>query len=344
MTRHRCRVAVAPLIVILAFGLVGRAASDPAVLEPQPADIVVRVVNATQGVTVPAERVLVRVSGALLDRVAEATDVDGEITFPDVEVYNFKPYIVSAWVDGVGYHTKRSGQELLDGEVAVVHAFDSTDSTEGVTVTGLNVVTRHVEGGFSYELIATLDNQARPQRTVAAAALPLRVALPAGLARTTVEVDDGPEPFSAPLEAAGEFTGVRAALPPGQARITVAGEVASGDALSFEVGCNLPVQQWSLMTWPDDLDVRGDDLREDRDRDYAGFGRWRGPALAPGERLAVTVEAAAPAVTAPVFDDAPEPTDTATPPPPREGRGFPWVTVAAAAVLLGAYAVWRFRR
>ena len=100
-------------IGILLLGPVLSVAQD-AVLEPQIADLIVQIDNPSHGDPVRASRVEVRAPGATLETIAESGAVTGEIVFPDVPVYNFKPYVVTAWVEDVAYHTQHSGQEFLD--------------------------------------------------------------------------------------------------------------------------------------------------------------------------------------------------------------------------------------
>ncbi|MEZ4386805.1 MAG: hypothetical protein R3D98_04385 [Candidatus Krumholzibacteriia bacterium] len=330
---------------LLVVGLGAPAAGQDVIdLRPHATDLVVKVVQAGDDRPVTAERVMVRAQGALLVTLAEAENVHGEVTFGGVEVVLPQSYVVSAWVEGVGYHVRHTGQQFADGKAAVVHAFAQTDLTEGLRVTGMNLVVRRREGGFGFEAIVNVDNQSRPQRTVAADAMGVRLALPRGLAQITVEVDDGPEPFPATLRPAGDLTGVVAAVPPGQARITVSGYVAADAELEFTAACNLPVDAWSLMTWPADLRVDSFDMQADTEHDYAGFGRWRGRPLDPGRTVDIRVVSPRPTTAVPVFSDTPAgPGQAATPTAPGR-RGVPWVTISVAAVLLAAYAVWRLRR
>ncbi|HOX25405.1 MAG TPA: hypothetical protein PLL30_12465 [Candidatus Krumholzibacteria bacterium] len=323
----------------------GSLAQD-AILEKQAAVIVVRVVDATSGESVRAERVLVREVGALMPAVAESTDVEGEVRFENQGVFNFKPYIVSAWVDGVGYHIQRTGQTFLDGEPAVVRVFEQTDLLEGLVATGMNVVVRSRERGYELEYVVTVDNQSRPQRTLRGSALPVRVALPASIGEIEVEVDNGPDPLTAELRPTEDgLMGVAASLTPGEARITIRGLLPPGSRTEFAVATNLAVDQWSLLAWPADLDVRSVALTLDRDNTYPEFSRWLGRPLGAGERVDVTVSgperAGAVRDPATVAGPAPERLDG---PQPGRRRTFPWATVIAAVVLLGAYAMWRLRR
>lgn len=334
-------------VIILAITALaaGSGPAQDAILERLEATARVRVELGTTGTAARAERVMVREVGAVMSTLAEAVDVEGEVTFEDVQVFNFKPYIVSAWVDGVAYHVKVTGQVFLDGKAAVVHAFEQTDDLTGLAVTGMNVVVREREDGFELEYIVTLENQSRPQRTVRAEALPLRLALPKNLRGIEVEVDNGPDPLTGSLRPAdGGLTGVATALPPGEARVTVRGDVPAVDRIELSVELNLPVETWSLLAWPASLEVRSFDLERDPSNTYAEFSRWRGEALVPGDETEITVSAPAAASAEPVFAEAGQADPSPAPRPTRGRRGFPWFTAVAAVVLFGAYFVWRARR
>ncbi len=319
--------------------------AQDAVLERIEADITVKVVDAASGQPVQAERVLVRERGAAMTVVGEAWDVDGAVTFKDVGVFNFRPYIVSAWVAGIGYHVQRNGQVFLDGQPAVVHAFENTDDLDGLTITGMNVVVRQREDGFQLEYIATIDNQSRPQRTIRATALPLRLLLPPGLQQIEVEVDSGPDPLTGEIRPADDgFSGVATALTPGEARITVRGMLPVGGRAEITVATNLPVAKWSLLAWPADLDVRSFDLERDDSNEYREFARWVGPELAIGREVDVTIDAAPPEVAERVFTQPSSQSRPTTDPRRAERRGPPWLTIIAAVILGGLYLVWKIRR
>ena len=340
------------LVAVIWLLAAGGAAGQDAILERLEADATVRVELGTTGRTVTAERVLIREVGALMTTMAEATNVDGEVTFEDLMVFNFKPYIVSAWVDGVGYHAKPRGQTFLNGLPVVINAFEQTSDLSGLSITGMNVVVRAREDDYEFEFIVTVDNAMRPQRTLRADALPIRLALPAGLRGIEVEVDNGPDPLTAELRpAGGGLTGVATALTPGEARITVRGTVPlagpneSAKRVEFSVAANLAVANWSLLAWPASLEVRSFDLEQDRDNNYTEFSRWFGEPLEPGREIDVTVGAATTSGEAsPAFSSQTE--EVAAPRARRaaKGRGVPWLTIASAVILLSAYVVWRRRR
>jgi len=320
-------------------------AAQDAVLEKLPASVTVRIVQAATGEPVRAERVLIREPGAITTPLAEALAVEGEVRFPDLMVYNFKPYILSAWVDGVGYHVQRTGQTFLNGEVALIHVFEQTDDLSGLVATGMNVVVRRRERGYELEYVVTVDNRSRPQRTIRGQALPLRVALPEGVRDLAVEVDNGPDPLSAELRPTeGGLQGVAASLTPGEARITVRGLLPVADRTEFTVATNLAMPQWSLLAWPAEIAIECFDLDRDRDNTYTEFSRWLGRPLEPGQAVRVAIGTAAEVATGQAVPAPTGETAAGEGASRPETRRFPWVTVGAAVVLLGAYALWRLRR
>ncbi len=331
--------------VMLVFGglLACVATAQEAVFDRQAATMTVRVVDGPSGRPVTAERVLVREPGAVTTTVAEHVDVDGSVTFRDVMLLNFKPYIVTAWVQGVAYHAEQTGQAFLDGKELTVHAFPQTDDVSGLVITGLNVIVRERQNGLGVEWVLQLENRARPQRTVPAGALPVRLALPPGLQGVSVEVGRGPDPLTASVADAGDgLMGVAVDLPPGTARVTVSGFVTA-PRVDLTMAFNLPVEAWSLLAWPALLEVRSFDLERDTSSSDPAFARWRGPTLAPGQRLTASVGLPASLAThlEPVDADEPMPATTT---PPTGGPRFPVRTVVAAIVLLGLYAWWKWRR
>jgi hypothetical protein len=333
-------VRVTVLLAVSTLVLAAPAWGQDVILDRVPIDVTVLVLDAESREPVHAERVLVREPGPVTTTVADQSDVAGEITFRGLMLYNYKPYTVSVWVDGVVYHAQQTGQAFLDGEPAILHAFAQTDQLDGLVIEGMNVIVREREGGFGLEYVLRLENRSRPQRTITAAALPVRLVLPPGLQRTEVEISRGPDPLTAALQPTGDgLHGVPVDLPPGSARVTVRGFVA-GERIELGVGTNLPVEAWSLLAWPAVLEVRSFDLQRDRDTSYPEFARWRGPTLAANQRVTATVgwpQVVGADTTA--VEAVPGP--AGAPPPPR--RSFPWLPVLGLIVVVVAYGLWRRR-
>ena len=335
---------VTGLAVLVALGAPGGVtAAQEAILERLPTSVTVNVVDGPSGQPVRAERVLVREPGAVTTTVAEHGDVDGSVTFPDLMLLNFKPYIVTAWVQGVAYHAEQTGQAFRDGKTLTVYAFPQTDDVAGIVVVGMNVIVRERQNGLGLEWVLQLDNRTRPQRTVPAAALPLRLSLPAGLQGVAVEVGRGPDPLSATLQDTdGGLKGVAVDLPPGPARVTVRGFVTAA-RVDLTVAVNLPVEAWSLLAWPALLEVRSFDLERDTSHSGTEFARWRGPTLAPGQRVTASVGLPA-SVAAHLEATAPAEAAPEAAPARADGPRFPVRTLIAAVLLIGLYVWWKWRR
>jgi len=332
-------------LICLSLFLSSGVVAQDAVLNRLESDLTVRVVNGTSLQAARAERVLVREMGAIMTNVAQAEDVEGSVTFEDLRIFNFKPYVLTAWVEGVAYHAKYDGQHFLDNQPGVVYAFEQTDDLAGLTVQGMNAVVRLQENGFELEYIINLANESRPQRTIRAQALPVRVALPSGTRSLAVEVERGPDPVEAGLVATTDgMQGVSVNLPPGPARITVRGFLPAGDTAQMMVGTNLAVAKWSLLAWPADLKIQNFDLERDSASSYTEFSRWVGDPLEPNDQIEITIGAPPPEEAEEVFDRPAPNTQLTSKENQQPKRRFPWITIIATVILLGSYIVWKIRR
>lgn len=342
MTRS---ISIVLAAVGLLAGLGAGAGAQVAELQRMPTDATIRIVNGTTGEPARAERVVLREPDPTFVDVAEAFAVDGEVTFDGLMLLNFRRHVATAWVDGVPYHAEQKGQDFRDGKPLVIHCFSSTDDPAGAVISGLNLVVRRQLDGLSLEYILQVRNESRPQQTIAAAALPVRIALPDGLRQLQVEVGGGgPDPRPAALSPADRGRqGIATALTPGINRITVRGLLPSAARTELTVAANLAVEAWSVLVWPAELPVESFDLERDRQNPYPDFARWLGEPLDAGRQARVTIgEVPQVAATA-------EPDTAGRPAQPGEpagsGRpGFPWRTVTAAIVLGALYLFWRSRR
>ncbi len=350
--RRSVRIAVS-LCGALAwpFGGAGSAGGQTAILERVPTDVTIEIVNGTTGEPARAQRVVLREPGPTPTTVSERDGVDGSVRFADLALYNFVLYTATAWVDGVAYHAEQRGQDFREGKTLVVECYDQTEDLAGLRITGLNVVVRHSPAGFGLEYIAIVANETRPRRTIAAAAVPLRLALAADLARVTVEIGgDRLDPRRAEVRATGDGQrGVAVALTPGSTRIAVRGQLPGARRADLAVAANLDVDAWSLLAWPAELQVRGDGLTLARDAAYPEFSRWQGPRLQAGDTVAVTIEPPVPLadlLPAEAADGSGAPSARTRPrtADPAGRPAFPWRTVVAAVVLLSLYLYWRGRR
>jgi hypothetical protein len=326
-------------------------ATDPAqgqnaILDRQSADATIRIVNGTTNEPARAERVLLREPHPMMEVVAEAFGIDGEVVFRGLQLYNFRRYLATAWVNGVPYHAEQRGQDFLDGKALDVHSFASSDDLEGVVVSGMNIVVRQRVDGFGLEYILIVSNESRPQHTIAAESLPIQLTLPSGLDRLRIEVGSGgPDPRPAELKPAGDGRqGIAVALTPGSTRLTIGGILTDVTSTELIVSTNLDVRSWSLLAWPAELQIHSFDLERDRQDEYPEFRRWLGKPLQAKQQVRITIEHAPHLVDLLPDDpsDAPSPQPAAS--EPDDPPGFPYRTVLAAIVLIGCYLWWRSRR
>lgn len=328
----------------LSLGALNPAASQTETPERLPTDATIRIVNGTTGEPGRAERLLLREPGAILRTIAERHDVEGAVTFTGLMMHGFSPYIATAWIDGVAYHAQQNGQDFQQGRELVVYGFEQTDSLAGLAISGLNVVVRERLEGFSFESIVIVENKSRPQRTIAAEALPVQLSLPPDLQRREVEISGGPDGRTAELRPVDRgLEAIAVALPPGQARIIVRGLLPDTGRFAFDVAANLPVEAWSLLAWPAELPVQSSDLELDRENSYAEFSRWLGKPLRPDQTVRITIDRT-PSPVELTDDAAPEKPQQIEAKRPAERRFFPWRTAAAVVILLGIYVIWRRRR
>lgn len=343
------RLILALLLSLLATGALdhGVLAQD-AVLEPQTCSVTVKLVNGTTGEPGDAERVEVREIGFAMRLIASRENVAGEVTFPGVELLNFRPYLAVATRAGVAYRAQLVGQKFLEGEAVTVHVFDQTEALDGVSVTGMNVVARRQAAGCELEYILTVENASRPQRTIEASAVPVRLLMPT-LTAATAEVYRGPEPEPAEIATGADgLVGPRVAFAPGTTRVVLKGFWDVPGSARLEVGCSLPVAAWSLMVSPATLTLEAPSLSPDPG-DYPGFARLRGPALTPGQSVRIILPeltddlAAAGSSRRGRDNDDPA---AATRGAGAEGTGRSWLWGLALAASLGliGFGVWRRRR
>jgi hypothetical protein len=336
------------LATALLLMLAGAACAQDAVLDPQTCSVKVKLVNGTTGERGEAERVEIREIGFAMRLLASADNVVGEINFPGVELLNFRPYLAVAMHRGMAYRAQLVGQKFLDGEAITVHVFDQTESLDGVNVSGMNVVIRRQAAGCELEYILTVDNATRPQRTIAASALPLRVILP-GITAATAEIYRGPEPEPAEMATGPDgLSGPRVGLAPGTTRVVLKGFWDVPGPARLEVGCSLPVAAWSLMVSPATLAVEAPDLSRDAG-DYPGFVRWRGPVLAPGQTVRIDLPALTDDIARTGRSGRKTPAGGATTGSQdagdgSSGHGWIWGLAIVASLCVLGFGLWRRRR
>jgi hypothetical protein len=256
-------------------------------------DVRIEIINGTTRQKGRADEVLLRefrLGGAVL---AEEAEVAGMVVLESLDLRDGTDYLLTARVDGVDYHLRRKGSELAAGPVTL-HVFDTTSDLAGVRTSGMNVVVRRGERDLGLEYLLTVENAGRPPRAVVPDPATLELALPAEFSLRSAQLMSGPEPVDLELAAgAGGRRGLAVALPPGTVRVRLTGTVPFAGTAELPVGLNVPVERWSLLAFPPDLDVRGPEIEPDpaQDPDYA---RLIGPSLEADETILLVVSGGTP--------------------------------------------------
>jgi len=268
-----------------------------------PSDVTIRVVNGTTSEPGRAEKVELFSLAATWQEEEAAADVSGEVTFPGILVSAQGQYLVKVTADGVPYFGQVDGSQL-SGQPLTVQVYSPTAELAGVHLGGLNVVVRQGEGTLTLEYMLTVENTGTPLRTVVPDPVSLRLALPPGAGDFQAQVMRGPEPFA--CEVTGPtgpgWVGLAVALPPGPTPLRLTAKVPYPGRLYLPVGANIPLNKWSILSFPADLEVRGNGLEPAPMAEETTFQRNRGPSLAANQVFSLEISGGA----GPIIESVPE--------------------------------------
>ena len=264
------------IMTLVVTGLAGTATGQS--VQGDPADISFHVVNATTNKPGTIDRLELHY---LPERPNPVLDVEPEgssFTIPDVPIKDRGKYILTAWFQGVPYFWSIRGRQILD-ETLTLHVFDTSGDLAQVSMTGLNLLLRKRESLVDLEYMLKIDNAARPQVTGTGSPTVERN-VPAGATGFQAHYTRGPDPIDVPVRSLGAGrVGLDVPLTTGQNQIRFTCRVAWQEGLEVPVGSNLPVDAWSLLATPENLDIRSFDLSVDRGQDLPGFLRFIGQPL-----------------------------------------------------------------
>jgi hypothetical protein len=306
------------------------------------ADLTIEIVNGTTRQPGQAESILVFSLPPGRPPVAEAANVNGQATLSGVELFRNTPYVVRVTAAGISYFAKKQGWELLQEPRLRIYTFDVTEDLTGVDISGLNVIMRRGEANLQIEYLISIVNNAQPQKSVAPRPTTLEIALPPNSYGVELEFLSGPAPEALPTQSgsAAGWCGLVAALPPGPTRLRLTATMPYPGGAEVPVGANVPIQSWSVLSFPPDLEVRAAGLEaEDHDlRDE--FQRQRGPALEPLEILTLDVSGGSSPAVGMASAEAASDTVTATGKPSGNQAGSKtrswmiWLAILLLAVVL----------
>ncbi len=258
--------------------------------QPSLHDVVIKIVNGTTREPGQAEKVVIYRRGTMARPLHEADDVSGEVNFGILPLVRHARYIVEVTAGGVPYYAEASGQDL-ENEPVTVYVFSPTTDLAGLRATGMNLVIHLGESALQLEYLFTVVNESRPQQTVVPQPASLQLALAPGTSLGRVESLRGPQSIAVSSVPGSEEDriGLALALTPGNNRLRITGTVPYRGNLELPVGANIPITEWSVLTFPADIEVRGPGLEPVPTDLDADFQRHRGPALAAGETIVLSL-------------------------------------------------------
>ncbi len=312
-------------------------AAAPAQGDVEAGDVIMKVVNGTTGLPAVAERILLQEHTMTMDEVADIRPAAPVVTMRDVPLVDGRAYLATVWFDDVPYYFEFRGR-FLDQDTNTVHVFDATSETDGIVVSGMNLIFKKLGELITLETVLEVDNRRRPQQTATGATIELHI--PAGATDLEAWSHRGASPTSLRTTRLGtDRLSLEVPLVSGINRIQVSLKAEWHSGFTIPVGCSLPVEAWSLLASPETLAIVSFDLEPDPQAGLPGVQRFVGPALEAGRALEIRVEGDdAPAPEGDLFASSP---DSATNPAAAEkqdsgGHGLP---VPLPLLLLGAVLV-----
>ena len=270
-TPHRLAGALAAclLFALAASGVLAQTA------EGEPVDIQFEIVNATTGEPGTVSRLTVEYMNVRPNKVSDLQPSGPAFTARSVPLIEGGTYLVTVWADGVPYWWSKKGRDLKAGPV-ILHVFDTTGSNEGLSLAGLDVVVKADGSVMNLEYMIQVANEARPQVTVAGSGPVFAMALPAGATDIKAHYIRGPEPMPVEIDQRGGMVGLILPVTPGNLQIRLQALVPFEDGMSLEVGANVPIRAWTLLTSPAGLEVSAMGLEENTHEAVAGYRRFSG--------------------------------------------------------------------
>ena len=333
-------------LVLLAGNLLLAGAAVAQSAQGDPHDLAFTVTNATTGQPGTVDRLTIEYSTHVLNPVIDVNPQGSDFTIPAVPIKEIGTYIITAWADEVPYYWQMRGKNML-AEPVVLHVFDTSTDRGDLAITGLDLVLRKSESLVQLEYNMRVENSARPQVTVVGDPV-LELFVPAGATdfQATHTRGPGPTPVSVQTLPGGR-AGLSLPLTTGSNQIRLVCRLPWQDGLTVPVGANLPIQGWSLLAAPENLDIQAFELEPVTEGKVPGHLHFRGPALEAEREFTLRVGArVASGPQEKVFTtDAPAQRDEAQADAQENvGGGFPVAIYASIIVIIIIVVIARRRR
>ncbi|MBU2502271.1 hypothetical protein KJ682_13145 [bacterium] len=265
------------------------AAGGAQTLDGFPEDVRFEIMNATTGQAGNCERLTIEYLAETAVVITDIRPADSVFTVESVPLIAGAQYVVTAWWRDVPYYFSFRGRDLAEG-VHTLHVFDTTPDKSAVTVMGLNLVLQRQDTVLRLEYLLQIENATGPQLTVHDPGGTVVLALPAGAEDITAEYRRGLLPTPVPFHrtSPGKL-GLDVPLVWGNNSVRVTAVVPWQEGMALEMGSDLPIAAWSILSTPSWLEVRGIGLESDNYQDAAGYSRHTGPALEANQVFAMTL-------------------------------------------------------
>ncbi len=253
------------------------------------ADLHFKVANATTGGPGTLDRLQIQYRTHILNSVIDVSPEGSTFTLKDVPVLNQGRYIVTSWKDGVPYFNSFRGSQLIEQE-NTLHIFGTTSDLQDLGVSGLTLLIKK-QGSLLYlEYMIKIQNSTKPQITVLGNPT-FEMRLPSGFSQVKAHYKRGPDPIDIAITDIGaNVIGLTAPLTSGQNTISLTAALPFTEGMELPIFGNLPVQSWSILTFPQNLVADSFDLVLDDDNSMEGCNRYVGPALESDQNFVIHLE------------------------------------------------------
>jgi len=265
---------VAVLTLMILVPLPGRSQS----ITGEPVDLQFEIINATTDQPGSIERLLLQYSTSTLSPILDIEPSGSLFDVPSVPVLSRGKYVMTAWCQGVPYYWSLRGRDLLETPVKI-HVFDTKAGVDDVKIGGLNLLITKTQSLLQLEYMLQIENQAHPQVTLNGEPHVL-IKLPANVDKASLIFGNGPDPEEIQLtEFSGGMIALTAPLTSGRNVLRLKTTLQWQDGITIPVGSNVPIEAWSLMATPENLDIQSFDLEPANVDDLKGYLRFKGPAV-----------------------------------------------------------------
>lgn len=272
-------------VLLLAFLVLSSLPAAAQSVQGDPTDLKFEIINATTGEPGEVERMTIEYVRSRRNGILDFEPSGSSFIAPAVPIKDVGQYIVGVWHDGVPYWWSLRGHQLI-GQTTTLHVFDTTSDLKGASITGMNLVIRRQTSLLNLEYMITVDNAAKPQRTITDRVATFELDFPAQASRIEATYRRGPDPTSFAADTHGsQRLSLAVPLTPGSNQIRIEAVLPWQEGMELPVGSDLDIAAWSVLATPEWLEVRAIGLESSASADLPGINRLTGPPLAAGRHM-----------------------------------------------------------